>query len=572
MTCRIPPRAIMLIIDALPLLLVALTLIYVLYKRLTRVSISDIPGPESRSFLFGNITELLQAQAGEVDFKWQKLYGDVVRVRAPLGEDRLLISDPKAIQYVYHTSSYAFPKPQSRRQISGMMFGRGVGNVDGQDHVRQRKVMNPAFGFPETKSYIPIFSSCAEKMVQKWIELITDDNGQSTVIEVTNWLSRATLDAIGEAAFDYQFNAVDEPNSPLVKAYSNVFFDVFGIPSNLGVLYMTVMDHLPSSVVSFILNRFPAGRMAHAAKTKDLSTELAKQLIAEKSKDALSGKGDRDLMSLLSMLHLHDTLTAFDGRFSVKAHNSSDPRAQLELDELLAEVNAIILAGHETTSNTIAFMLTELCKNSKIQDKLRAEIHSAETRLHEQGETRFDLADFDSMPYMLAVLKETLRFHPVGYNLFRVAGQDDVLPLSSPITTTSGKVLHELSIPKGVQIMSSVAACNRNKEMFGEDADTFNPDRWLRESQKQKVALGVYAGLFTFSGGPRSCIGWRFAVMELQAMIVAIMSKFEFTFIEGHGPDRIRRESCFAMTPTSVDEVEKGSRLLLRVKLAPRND
>ncbi|PBK80315.1 cytochrome P450 [Armillaria gallica] len=518
----------MLIIDALPLLLVALTVIYVLYKRLTRVSISDIPGPESKSFLFGNITELLQAQAGEVDFKWQKLYGDVVRVRAPLGEDRLLISDPKAIQYVYHTSSYAFPKPQSRRQISGMMFGRGVGNVDGQDHVRQRKVMNPAFGFPEAKSYIPIFSSCAEKMVQKWIDLITDDNGRSTVIEVMNWLSRATLDAIGEAAFDYQFKALDEPNSPLVKAYSNVFFDVFGIPSNLGVLYMTVMDHLPSSVVSFILNCFPAGRMAHAAKTKVLSTELAKQLIAEKSKDALSGKGNRDLMSLL-----------------IKAHNSSDPRAQLKLDELLAEVNAIILAGHETTSNTIAFMLMELCKNPKIQDKLCAEIHSAETQLHERGEMRFGLADFDSMPYMLAFLKETLRFHPVGYNLFRVAGQDDVLPLSSPITTTSGKVLHELPIPKGVQIMSSVAACNRNKEMFGEDADIFNPDRWLRESQKQKVALGVYAGL---------------------------QVDFEFAFVEGHGPDRIRRESCFAMTPTSAGEVEKGSKLPLRVKLASRNE
>lgn len=545
----------MLIIDVLPLLLVALTLVYVLYRRFTRVSISDIPGPESNSFLFGNITELLQAQAGEVDFKWQKMYGDVVRVRAPLGEDRLLISDPKATQYVYHTASYAFPKPQSRRQISGLMFGRGVGNVDGEDHIRQRKVMNPAFGFPEAKSYIPIFSSCAEKMVQKWIDLIADDNGQSTVIEVTNWLSRATLDAIGEAAFDYQFDALDEPNSPLVKAYSNVFFDVFGIPSNSGVLYMTIMDYLPSIVVSFILNHFPAGRMAHAAMTKDLSTELSKQLIAEKSKEALSGGGNRDLMSLL-----------------IKAHNSSDPKAQLKLDELLAEVNVIILAGHETTSNTIAFMLTELCKNLEIQDKLRAEIRSAEARLHERGETRFGLADFDSMPYMLAVLKETLRFHPVAYNIFRVAGEDDVLPLSSPITTVSGKVLHELPIPKGMQIMSSVAACNRNTEMYGEDAHVFNPDRWLRDPPKQKVALGVYAGLFTFSGGPRSCIGWRFAVMELQAVIVAIMSKFEFAFVEGHGPERIRRESCFAMTPTSEGEVERGSRLPLRVKLASRNE
>ncbi|KAK0442017.1 cytochrome P450 [Desarmillaria tabescens] len=515
----------MLIIDVLPLLLIILIAIYLLYKWSTRVSISHIPGPESKSFLYGNITELLQVQAGEVDFKWQRMYGDVVRVRAPFGEDRLLISDPKAIQYVYHTASYAFPKPQSRRQISGLMFGRGLTFLVGEDHVRQRRVMNPAFGFPEAKSYIPIFSSCAEKMVQKWIDLITDDNGQSTVIEVTNWLSRATLDAIGEAAFDYQFNALDEPNSPLVKAYSNVFFDVFGIPSNFGVLYMTIMDHLPSAVVSFILKHFPAGRMAHAAKTKELSTELSKQLIAEKSRDALSGGGSRDLMSLL-----------------IKAHKSSDPKAQLKLDELLAE------------------------------DKLRAEIHSAETRLHERGETRFGLTDFDAMPYMLAVLKETLRFHPVAYNIFRVAGQDDVLPLSSPITTTSGKVLHELPIPKGVQIMSSVAACNRNKEVFGEDAHIFNPDRWLRESPKQKVALGVYAGLFTFSGGPRSCIGWRFAVMELQAVIVAIMSKFEFAFVEGHGPERIRRESCFAMTPTVEGEVEKGSKLLLMVTLGSKNE
>ncbi len=113
---------------------------------------------------------------------------------------------------------------------------------------------------------------------------------------------------------------------------------MFGIPSNFGVLYMTVMDHLPSSVVSFILNHFPAGRMAHAAKTKDLSTELSKQLIAEKSKDALSGGGNRDLMSLLSTFRLCNTHTASDVPLSVKAHNSSDPRAQLKLDELLAEV------------------------------------------------------------------------------------------------------------------------------------------------------------------------------------------------------------------------------------------
>ncbi len=117
----------------------------------------------------------------------------------------------------------------------------------------------------------------------------------------TKWSSVPFLHRIGTAAFDYQFNTLDEPNSPLVRAYSNelyIFslfsycagysdapncsFDVFDIPSNLGVLYMMIMDHLSCSVVSFNQNRFPVKRMACASETKDLSIELSKQLIAEK--------------------------------------------------------------------------------------------------------------------------------------------------------------------------------------------------------------------------------------------------------------------------------------------------
>ncbi len=57
--------------------------------------------------------------------------------------------------------------------------------------------------------------------------------------------------------------------------------------------------------------------------------------------------------------------------------------------------------------------------------------------------------------------QETLRYHAVVYNVLRVSSQDDILPLSEPIITTCGKVLHELPIPKGLQIISSVAAYNR---------------------------------------------------------------------------------------------------------------
>ncbi len=98
-----------------------------------------------------------------------------------------------------------------------------------------------------------------------------------------------------------------------------------------------------------------------------------------------------------------------------------------------------------------------------------------------------------------------------------------------------GKVLTEIPIPRGTYIFCSIAAYNRNKEIFGADADLFNPERWLKGTVKPSsdASIGVYANLyvfivtladaahlllrvyrFTFIGGKRSCTGWRFAYVS----------------------------------------------------------
>ncbi|PBK95281.1 cytochrome P450 [Armillaria gallica] len=538
----------------LPLLSICLfSAVYVVYKRLKRISIANVPGPQWKSWVYGNLPELLKGEAGEMDFKWQSQYGDVVRIRAAFGEDRLLVSDPKALQYIYQTSGYKFMKPPgSGKEFSRLATGTSIFFVEGDDHKRHRKVLLPGFGGPEAKFYVPVFFTHAGKMTSKWKELISTTDEQSIVIDIPSWTSRATLDTMGEAAFDYQFGALDESANPLTNAYTNMLFDTFGVATDNSTLSLCLMDWLPKRVVRCIVEKAPIKRLEHIRMTHDLTDEAAKQLLNEKYEALAADKPKRDIMSLL-----------------VKANVSENPKSRLNPEELLAQMNSIMFAGHETTASTLSWTFLELAKDREVQNRLRAEIRKKERVVFNRGDTEFSVQDLDSMPYLTAVVKEVLRFHPITYNLERVAAQNHVLPLSNPVTLTTGKVVQEIAIHKGTSIITSIAGYNRNKGVWGEDAHSFDPVRWLRGDISKQIPVGVYGNLLTFSGGVKSCIGWRFAVLELHAFIAEVVNNFEFSLTQEY--ERIRREACAIMVPTVKGEVEKGSQLPLRVAVASRD-
>ncbi|SJL09876.1 uncharacterized protein ARMOST_13257 [Armillaria ostoyae] len=522
---------------------------HLVYKRWTRISIANIRGPQPHSILYGNFPEMLEGQAGDIDFKWQEEFGDVIRIKAPFGEDRLLISDPKALQYIYQTSGYGFTKTSGRLAVSQTIFGPGLVSVDGDVHRRQRRVMMPGFGTPEIKAFVPIFFTHAGKMAAKWRDIISGNDGLSGTVDVPAWTSRATLDIIGQAAFDYDFGALDDKDNTLTKIVSNIVFDTFGLPTNKAVLSLSVMDLLPFLLSRFITKSLPISRLAHAHKLNRLTGAVSKQLVKEKYDALIDGKSNKDIM--------------------IKANASQNPETRLSEQELLAQMITIIMAGHETTSNSLSWALLELAKHPEIQSKLRDEIRAMEPLVLSRGGS-FTATDFDNMPYLTAVVKESLRFHPVSYNVFRVSEKDDILPLLKPIVSKDGKVMHEVPIPKGLQIITSIAAYNRNKDIFGEDSNVFNPDRWLCDNVKSSVSLGMYANLFTFSGGGRACIGWRFAVLELSAFIVELLNNFEFSLTDEGGS--IRREACFVMTPTLEGQRENGTQMHLNIRITSRDD
>jgi len=137
------------------------------------------------------------------------------------------------------------------------------------------------------------------------------------------------------------------------------------------------------------------------------------------------------------------------------------------------------LSGHETVANSITWTMLELSRHPEMQTKLRKEIQETEHKLGAQGKVEFTAHDFETVSYLNAVvrvllslfilkimlkweLQETLRFHPVIMHMFRGAVQDDVLPLSKPVTTTTGKIITELPVPKGTRVVISMHAYNRS--------------------------------------------------------------------------------------------------------------
>jgi len=264
-----------------------------------------------------------------------------------------------------------------------------------------------------------------------------------------------------------------------------------------------------------------------------------------------AGAMGKDIMSLL-----------------VKASDSQRQGWRLTDEEIIPQVRTLMFAGHETTAKSLTFGLWELAKHRDYQEKLRAEVNETLAEVNARGDADFAAKDFESMPYLVAFTKEILRLYPIAVEIVRTPVEDDVLPLKKPIVGASGRVYTELPIPKGTHIAISLHGYNLNPELWGPDAHVFRPERWFEMSQGIESPVGVYGNLSTFSGGVRSCIGWRFAVIEMQAFLVTLIRRFDIAYAD-HQP-QIKMARPGMMFPLVLGEEHKGTQLPLKI-MAIRN-
>ncbi|OCH88053.1 cytochrome P450 [Obba rivulosa] len=527
----------------------------VLRRTFIRYACKLIRGPSTPSWIFGNVLDFnRQDQAGDLDFKWMREFGPTWRLNGILGETILMTADPKAMHHAFQKYPDDYPKPADNIEIIRMYAGPGIIWSSGHVHQRHRRIMHPMFTAPQLRTYVPIFQRNIRKMNEMWrTELAAQPSGRSTTCVYT-WLTRVALDIVGEAAFDYSFGALSNDSSDLLKVYTNMFVDTALYPAAVELLIRPFWRFLPKSFLG-LMDYLPLKDIQRIRQIRKAFEKEASILLKHKTDDFLSGNDiNKDLMSIL-----------------VRANASENPKNRLSDAEMIAQMGSITIAGHDTTATTLSWLFFELARHPQWQEKLRDEIRTFRAAAVARGDITFSLEDLDSMTYCIAALKETLRYHPVGSNVRRVAEKDDIIPLQYPILSESGELLTEVPVYAGQEVWFTFCGYNRLSQIWGDNADVWDPSRFLGRDDRKQVGVGVFASLMTFSCGPQACIGWRFSVMESQVAIAEILESFAFS-LPVDEPEIQRLPSAVmnpgVMAPCVRGKLELGAQLPLQISFA----
>jgi len=514
-----------------------------LYLRsFTHRSLKNLQGPPSPSWLLGHeVWVRYQDEVGDLEYKWTREYGTAFRVAGCYGKDTLMLADPRGLQYVLHTSGYHFPKRVDARMVIKLLTGRGLTWVSGHAHQRQRKIMNPAFTAPQLRTFLPLFQHSASRLTTKWKEEL---HAGAKTMNVTRWLSKVTLDSIGESAFDYRFHALDNQQNELSVAFENLFADSLLYPPTWDILFKALWKYIPNPILRFV-EFIPTREYLRFRTFLQLTKTVAKELVDQKTANILTETPSRDMLSIL-----------------VRSNLSEDPHNQLDRDEMLSQMSTLMLGGTETIASTLGWILLDLARHPGDQTRVREEIASFRAKI--DGTGGLTAADLDTMPFTTAVIKESLRLSPIIPFLYRQVDRNDVIPLSSPIMTESGQVISEIPISKGQDIIISIGGYNRLTSVWGEDADQWNPSRFLDAAKAKQISIGVYANLLNFSAGIRGCIGWRYAILQIHTLLIELIQNFQFDRPSGV---EIQRVPAGMMVSMVRGKIHEGSQMPLSVSL-----
>lgn len=458
--------------------------------------------------------KLFHAQGWDFHLKDIVEYGTAVRLRGFLKEDVLYLTDPEGLRHILtrdHEDIYDEPPMIIER--NKLLWGHGLLSSTGSAHRKQRHALNPAFSTSRLSDVLPIFYAITHKLEDRLVEILRFGPAE---IDMLVWMSRVSLELIGQAGIGVSFDnlTADSPPNKYMVAAKQLIPLAFPLQGFMRLIPYIVKLGSPR------LRGFLAGIAPHPniRKLKEIIYFLyeTNSSVYRNRLDDLS-KGDDAAKTMIG--NGKDIISIL-----IKENAALPQTERLTDDEMISTIGTLVFAGQDTTSVALSRILHTLALDQERQQKLRQELQQSLS--HD-----YLFKDLMDLQYLDAVCKETLRVYSPVTQLHRVPRKDAVIPLCRPVRGKNGTPIEKVMVQAGTMVVVGAAAVNRDPLIWGPDAHLWRPERWLEPmltSTTDARLPGVYSNIMSFMGGGRSCIGFRFAEMEIKVILSILIPRFKF--------------------------------------------
>jgi cytochrome P450 len=369
------------------------------------------------------------------------------------GNGRFVITeDPEFIQYVLRENHVNYQKSELSTKTAARLFGNGLLFSNGEPWRKQRKLIQPAFHHGRMQAL--------NETVAKTIREFFVDFPTGEAIEVYPLMRKLSFSILIHSIFDITLS------SATITELSEGFTD----------LQDFLLKDINEPLRKFL---YPVNRANQIILQKSRNIRAILQRIIKHRKS--SSESHHDLLDMLLVSTYEDT-----GTF-------------MEEEQVIDEILVLLFAGHETTANTLSWIMYLIAKHSDVAEKLKCSIDS------------MNIYESPGDVYINAVISEGMRLYPAAWMTERVALTDDQFK--------------DFRIPRGTIIIPFFYGLHRNKDLWSHPSE-FQPERFILPDSSGAKKNKYF---FPFGTGPRMCIGNHFAMMEMAYILHTFLSNFEIS-------------------------------------------
>ncbi|KAL0391985.1 UNVERIFIED_CONTAM: cytochrome [Sesamum radiatum] len=464
--------AVLLLLVLIYLLKLLYAVIWLPWKIGSHFKKQGIKGPPYR-LIYGNSEEITQlikdAASKSIPFshdilhrvsphyyKWSAMYGKTVLFWFG-SKPRLIFADPDMIKELMVNNSGSVIK-DAFNPLSKLLFGQGIVGLEGDKWSVHRKIANQAFTMDRVKAWVPEIVASVVNELNKWE---AQSGGRDEFeIDAHKALHKLSADIISRTAFGSSFEEGKR---------------IFELQDQQAVLTLQAKRSVYLPGLRFL----PTSENRKSQKIEKQIRDSVRMLIETNSKNRENSK---NLLTLLT-------------------HASNDREEdRLSVEEVIDECKTFYFAGKETTANLLSWALLLLAKHPDWQNRAREEV----VRICKNNQLP-NSENLTELKTITMILQETMRLYPPVVMLIR--------------QTARNIKLGQLNIPANTEFNLPILAVHHDTEIWGDDANEFNP---LRFSEPRKH-LAAY---LPFGIGPRFCVGQNLAMVEAKIILAMIIQRF----------------------------------------------